>query len=392
MNFSQTNRQILSVAVVVIVLLVSLTALAQTNRVYIETNNGLTGQNAVLGYSNDGAGNLTLLPSAPYPTGGTGITNFPNTGVALDADTEVITNTAHTLLFAVDMHSNTVASFTINADGSLTSVPGSPFPSNGPQPSGLTWTDGSNGTGLLTVMNKDSDPNQTATNPNFTTFAVSASGVLTPAGNTITLPAGASPTSAVEGKSHVIFGDLFMGVPSAINSYRISGNGTLTRLSGKTVPNGDHVFFGVTVHPTLNVFYAGLPADSQIGVYTYAPLTGAMTFTRTVANTGTAICWLTTNAAGTFLYTSETLSNSISVYSLATPTNPTQIQHFSLAAGGNNGPTNLKFDTTGKFLYVLTGNTLHVLSVGANGMVRETVTPVALPIASNDIAQGMATF
>lgn len=392
MNFSQMNRQALRLATAALILLTGITVLAQSSKLYIETNNGGTGQNAVLGYSNDGAGNLTLLPGAPYGTGGTGITNFPNTGVALDADVEVTTNTAHTLLFAVDMHSNTIGAFTINADGSLTSVPGSPFASLGPQPSSLSWTDGSNGTGLLTAMNKDSDPAQPATNPNITTFAVSSSGVLSSTGNTITLPAGASPTSVVNGKSHIIFADLFMGVPSAINSYRISGSGAMTRLTGKTVPNGDHVFFGVAVHPTKNIFYTGLPADSQIGVYTYAPVTGAITFTRTVADPGTAVCWLTTNAAGTFLYVSETLSNSITVYSLAAATNPTQVQHFNLASGGNNGPTNISLDPTGKFLYVLTGNTLHVLNVAANGMVRETITPVALPIASNDIAQGLVTF
>jgi 6-phosphogluconolactonase (cycloisomerase 2 family) len=392
MNFSQINRQALRLAVAALILFTGLSAFAQLNVVYLETNNGLTGQNAVLGYSNDGNGNLTLLPGAPYLTGGTGITNFPNTGLALDADTEVITNTAHTLLFAVDMHSNTIASFKINADGSLTAVSGSPFPSNGPQPASLAWTDGSNGAGLLTVTNKDSDPNQTATNPNFTTFSVTAGGVLTPSGSTITLPSGSSPTAAYVGKSHLIFGDLFMGVPSAINSYRISGNGTLTRLSGKTVPNGDHVFFGIAFHPSKNIFYTGLPADSQIGVYTYSPVTGLMTFTRTVVDPGTAVCWLATNAAGTFLYVSETLSNSITVYSLATPTNPAQVQHFTLASGGNNGPTNLAFDSTGKFLYVLTGNTLHILNVAANGMVKESITPLALPVASNDIAQGLATF
>ncbi|HZQ68784.1 MAG TPA: beta-propeller fold lactonase family protein [Terriglobales bacterium] len=392
MNFSQINRQVFCLAVVVLILLSGVAVFAQSNFVYLETNNGLTGQNAVLGYSNDGNGNLTLLPGAPYPTGGTGLTNFPNTGLALDADVEVVTNPAHTLMFAVDMHSNTIGAFTINANGSLTAVPGSPFPSLGPQPSSLSWTDTSNGAGVLTVMNKDSDPNQTATNPNITTFASSSSGVLTPTGNTITLPSGASPTSVVNGKSHIIFADLFMGVPSAINSYRVNSSGVLTRLSGKTVPNGDHVFFGIAPHPSRNIFYAGLPGDSLIGVYAYAPLTGIMTFTRTVANTGTAICWLTTNKAGTFLYTSETLSNSITVYSLANPTTPTQVQHFTLASGGNNGPTNLAFDTTGKFLYVLTGNTLHVLTVAANGTVKETITPVALPVASNDIAQGLVTF
>ena len=392
MNISQINHRALRCAVAALFLLSGLTALAQSSKVYLETNNGMTGQNAVLGYSNDGSGNLTLLPGAPYFTGGTGITNFPNTGVALDADVEVMTNTAHTLLFAVDMHSNTVGAFTVNSNGSLTSVPGSPFGSLGPQPSSLSWTDGSNGTGLLTVMNKDSDPGQTATNPNITTFAVSSAGVLSSTGNTITLPAGASPTSVVNGKSHIIFADLFMGVPSAINAYRISGAGAMTRLTGKTVPNGDHVFFGVAVHPTKNIFYTGLPADSQIGVYTYSPTTGAITFTRTVVDPGTAVCWLTTNSAGTFLYVSETLSNSITVFSLAAPTNPTQIQHFTLASGGNNGPTNLAFDPSGKFLYVMTGNLLHVLNVAANGMVKESITPVALPIASNDIAQGLVAF
>src|SRR5438105_1610692 len=109
---------------------------AQVNAVYVESNDPTA--NTVIGYKNDGLGNLTLLPGSPYSTGGTGW--VPPTGQALgfqaDDDQQIITNSASTLLFAVNGHSNTIAAFTINSDGSLTPT-GPAISSAGSQPASL---------------------------------------------------------------------------------------------------------------------------------------------------------------------------------------------------------------------------------------------------------------
>src|SRR5205807_849789 len=56
---------------------------------------------------------------------------------ALDADQQVVTNAAHTLLFAVNQGSDTIAVFRIARDGNLHPVKGSPFPSGGHAPTSV---------------------------------------------------------------------------------------------------------------------------------------------------------------------------------------------------------------------------------------------------------------
>jgi len=63
---------------------------------------------------NASTGDLTLTSAASFPTGGTN-----PTAIAIDP--------TGTHLYATNQDSNTVAAFTINADGSLTKVTGSPF-------------------------------------------------------------------------------------------------------------------------------------------------------------------------------------------------------------------------------------------------------------------------
>src|SRR5437764_4577475 len=90
----------------------ALLAHGQVNAVYVETNDSTA--NTVLGYSNDGLGNLTALPGSPYSSSGTGWPG-PLTDQQ-DADGQIITNAAGTLLFAVNGHSNTVADYAVNSD------------------------------------------------------------------------------------------------------------------------------------------------------------------------------------------------------------------------------------------------------------------------------------
>nr|MBA3916426.1 hypothetical protein [Terriglobales bacterium] len=83
---------------------------AQTNAVYVESNISSPNGNSILGYSNDGFGNLTPLPGSPYLTKGSGWAPKSGTGLAFqqDDDTQIVTNAAGTLMFAVNGRSNTI--------------------------------------------------------------------------------------------------------------------------------------------------------------------------------------------------------------------------------------------------------------------------------------------
>lgn len=138
--------------------------------VYVETNS-TAGQNGVLAFSRDRFGQLKELPGSPFATNGTGVIDLTFALGPFANDQPVIANPEHTLLFAVNEGSNSVAVFYIGGDGALTPVAGSPFPSGGFQPVSLSLLGNT-----LTVVNKNEDPAQASAEavaqPNYTTFRV----------------------------------------------------------------------------------------------------------------------------------------------------------------------------------------------------------------------------
>ena len=390
-----------SVTIVLLLLCFVATGVAQKNLVYIDGNVGLcptcvANRNLILAFVNDGTGKLTPVKGQPFKTGGTGI--YQETpGLPFDADNQLIINPEGTLLFAVNMHSNNIAAFNINSDGSLTAVTGSPFASNGPQPAALGLLDNAlpSGGSILVVANADNDPGQTQTAPNFSSFDVTSSGNLTlNSAATITLPTGSSPSQVlVNQKAKLMFGMQFVGTnnQAVLGSYRIKSDGSMN-LENSVNPPGGSQFLGEVQHPIQLALYVGLPDVSQIGAYQFGIQNGQVFFKRAVNNQGILPCWLTINKAGTRLYTSETGSGTVTVYDLTHFLTPLQLQHFTLAAGGSFGPTNLALDPTEKFLYVLTGTTLHVLSVATDGTLTETVTPRPLGVPSGTVPAGLATL
>ena len=162
--------------------------------IYVESNIGtVDDQNSVYAWSNDGLGNMTALPGSPYLTGGTGV-NAPGSS-EINADQEVIANQDGSAIYAVNGHSNTIAAFNVNADGTLTTVTGSPFASGGQDPASI----GTHGN-FLVVANKNFDPNQNIDDnvPNYTTFAVKRnhSLVMNP-GSTLELAKDSGPSQAL---------------------------------------------------------------------------------------------------------------------------------------------------------------------------------------------------
>src|SRR5207248_2728263 len=137
-----------------------------------------------------------------------------------------------------------------------------------------------------------------------------------------------------------------------------------------------HLFLGLAQHPINSALYAGIPDGAQLGVYKFGVISGTLTFNSTAANSGSLICWLAINTAGTRIYSGDTGSNTVGVYDSTNSLSPVELQEFTLSTGGNYPVTNVAIDPTGQFLYALTGNELHILNISAtDGTLTETVAP-----------------
>jgi 6-phosphogluconolactonase (cycloisomerase 2 family) len=206
-----------------------------THVVYVETNDITPGQNAVLGYARAADGSLTPLPGSPFPIGGTGVGN-PTQGLGPDdSDQELVATPDHTRLFAVNAGSNTIAVLDIHADGTLAAVAGSPFPSGGISPVSV----GVSGS-FLYVVNQDEDPAQDAAagTPGYTAFTVASDGALTAIPGS-TVSAGVSPSVAlVSADGKLLFGADFLAplksVPPQppLRAFAIGADGKLTAAPG----------------------------------------------------------------------------------------------------------------------------------------------------------------
>ncbi|MGH8907602.1 MAG: lactonase family protein [Egibacteraceae bacterium] len=357
--------------------------------VYVGSNDPAPGGNAVLAYRRPQSGGLSMLGS--FPTRGIGVGNPAGILGPDDADQNVIVNPDGTMLFAVNGGSDTIAVFDIHADGSLSHVDGSPFPSGGVQPVSLGLAGD-----RLYVVNKDQDPARPSTSarPNYTGFAVSGQGRLSPIdGSTVTVGEGASPTQALISPSgDLLFGaDLLAGM---LQSMRIMADGRLeqrppTPVDARPGP------LGLAAHPTRPLLYAGLPGASRLAVYSY-DAAGALTPVTTAPNSGRALCWISLNREATRLYTSNNADSSLSVYDLTDPMAPMEIQHLSL---NGRSPFQQSMDPSGEFLYVVAvnlsdpdpaSNALYELAVMPDGTLKPAAPPTILPVPVGTHAAGVA--
>lgn len=392
-----------------------------TGVLYVEGNDPTAGQNAVLAYRRAADGSLTPLPGSPFRTGGTGVANPTQMLGPDDADQTVVADSARRVLYVVNGGSNTIAVLHIAADGSLTPVAGSPFPSGGVDPSSVGLAGN-----RLVVVNKAQDPAQNAGGgtPNYTVFSIGGDGALTPVPeSTVTSVPGASPSQALVTPGGVVIGADFLApiAPAPAGSLRafaLSTGGTLPPAPGTPLqlPGGPammRVALGLGAHPSQPVVYVGFTLQNKLGVYTYGP-DGALTYVTAVANSGMALCWVRPTRTGATLYTSNTLTNSVSRYDATNALSPVERQQLVLREPGPTYPLmGMQVPTSQAFqlalapdertLYVVSqhtnpdftaanGNWLHTVAVAADGTMSETVAPLQLPGGTRVRPQGVVAF
>jgi DNA-binding beta-propeller fold protein YncE len=368
------------------------------NLVYVTSNIGsVPNMNSVYAWTNDGSGNLTPVSGSPYLTGGTGFYDPNYASFSDEADKEIVISPATNRLFTVNADSNTIAVMNVSTTGSLTPVAGSPFASGGQEPLSLAISNGvlAEGQSVLTVDNMADDPNQVDGAANLNTFVITGSGTLGVIPNsTVSLGVGANPTQveAITGSTNFVaaVGRGSGSLPPTVYMFHMA-RGVLTLVHDLQVPVGG-ALIGMAVDPLSPTMYVGYPSNNQFSVVQYSTTSGALTPLKRLPASGLATCWLAVNSAGTDLYTVNFQSGTVNVYSIATPTSPVMLQSF-LLSGASPMPTNVAFDPTGQFLYVLTEQTMHVLNVSqTDGTLSETVSPVTIPVPTGEIPIGVATL
>jgi 6-phosphogluconolactonase (cycloisomerase 2 family) len=369
--------------------------------VYTESNNPAAGQNAVLAFRQTDDGGLKLIGT--FKTGGTGQINLPKVIGPDDSSQEVVATSDGRFLFAVNQGSNSVSAFRIDRDGGLDRI--GTFDSGGVQPDSI----GISGDHLYVSNRGDSTATHPGTvAPNITAFTIDDDGSLDAIPNsTVTFPVDTSPAqNLISPDGKLLFADIF-AVPGStapqgntIAPFQIQSDGTLKLAPGGNVgaPASPPLLLGTDTNPNLPIIYAGLTGANEIATFTYDK-SGQLTFVGTSPVQGAGPCWIAVSPDGQFLYSGDTGTDSVGVFSLKDPLHPVEIQEFAL--GGPHAPPGsppgtlqanvfqVAVSPDGHTVYAVSqstnptgsfpqGNQLHILSVGADGKLSEPTGPILL--------------
>jgi len=391
--------------------------------VYIQTNNYQKSMNAIIAYRNFGDGKLQPVLGGPFLTGGSGIANPGYIFGPNESDGEIKISNDKQYLLTVNSGSNTIAVFRIYQDGTLSHVPGSPFPSGGETPVSIDiWQQ------FVIVLNKSHNPLQPATQkPNYTMFRMEGDGSLTPVpGGKYELPAGTSPAQVVASKTQAyvygsnIFGNNFTPPVQPISGFTISNSGILTPIAGNNpyyIP-GQGGAIGLCHNWKYNHLYEST-GGARFSLYGIDGYTGKLTFGREEkADVGCSRFCM--DNAGNRLFTANTQRNSVYEFNFRSATDvgltsTLTLKNFGPLFGGVPGSpysgnsssqcVSLAPSSDDKFLYVVSQhanpdltignyNFLHVVQLtgGAWDAMHEDTDPIQLPVANNLRPRGIAVL
>ena len=307
--------------------------------VYLDDNT--VGTNTIGAFDRHADGSLTPMPGSPFPAGGAG------TGAGLASQGALQFSSDGRYLLAVDAGSNQISVLRVGWDGSLQLVPGGVVSSGGPTPVSVAVHDG-----LVYVANSG------AIGPNFTGFTLSPWGELQPlAGSTVAVPNGAQPDDVLFNSiGNALVGNL-TGT-SQIESFSVGFGGLLTAAPGSPLTAQGLGPFGSEFRPTdpFQLFVsnahngAGLGTVSAFNVAWDGALTsiGASPF----ADAQTAPCWVEISHDGQFLFTVNTASGDISRYWIAPNGTLVLLGSTPVSATGGVGAVDARLSPDGRTLYV----------------------------------------
>jgi 6-phosphogluconolactonase len=338
---------------------------------YVYVNDNTTGTNTIAGFLRHPDGSLTPLPGSPFPAGGAGT----GSGIGSQGALQQASNGRY--LLAVDAGSNQVSVLKIGSGGGL-SLAGSPVSSGGTMPVSIAVH-----YSLVYVANASGTPN-------FTGFTISSAGALTPlAGSTVPLPSGSLPGDVLFNATGAVLAGTLVD-SSQIVTFTVGSGGLLTPAPGSPFPAQATGPFGSEFRPTnpSQLFVSNAHAGANLGTVSAFSVAADGTLTSIgaspFADLQTAPCWVEITSDGRFLFAVNTAVPSISSYAIS-PGGSLRL----LGSTVFNFPTGLapqdaRLSPDGKILYVVdTGaGKVSAFKVRDGSLTELPSSPTSLPAGS----------
>jgi uncharacterized protein (TIGR03000 family) len=324
-------------------------------------------RNGVIVLERRADGSLTEVAGSPFPTGGKGLAGG-------DIDEQGAIHIHGEYVLALNPGSDSIAVLHVGKGGMLTPVPGSPFPSGGTAPLSITVHGD-----LVYVANQAPAFARPMSAPNVTGFHMGQDGKLTPIANSkATFPAGHGPAQvefSPDGEAVVVVSGFQDEDSSRIHGYKVQKDGTLVEGPGSPAqPKGVSGVVGFSWSPDGRRVYVSNFRGSAVTVFDVNRDNGGVKQVgEAYGDQEKAACWTTLAADGKTLYVGNFVSNSISAFDVHPDGKLTL-----LGTAKRRGPTNpdtkdLALSPDGRFLYAVGSGAreVAVFRIGADRLPAE---------------------
>jgi 6-phosphogluconolactonase len=349
---------------------------AVVGHAYVDDNTATV--NTVAGFDRHADGSLTPIPGSPFPIGGAGL------GAGLASQGAIQLSADGRFLLAVDAGSNQISVLRLGQGGVGQPV-GAPVPSGGSEPLSIAVSGN-----LVYVANAG------ASAPNVTGFLLSGGGRLTALpGSTVPLPASSGPDDVLfDPRGHKLIVDL--DNTSSIASFHVRRDGLLLAAPGSPIAAQGAGPFGAEFRPTnpSQLFVSNAHGGAGAGTVSTFLVAGsgqlASIGTSPFADQQTAPCWVEISHDGRFLFTVNTGSGEISRYSINPDGSLVLLGSTSFGVVGA-GAVDLRLSPDGRTLLVdgSKANVIASFAVSGGELSELAGSPTALPTGA--FAAGLVT-
>jgi 6-phosphogluconolactonase len=359
-----------SIRLLLLVSLFAVCVLAQGTFVY--TNNDRI-PNSISAFSAAANGALSPVPGSPFLTGGNGV------GGGFFASNRITTAVVKDFLYVANGGSNTVSAFSINpTTGFLAAVPGSPFATGGV----------ADGPGMSLTATPDNKFLIAANGASMTitVFSIAANGALSQVPGSPFPSGAAGPLASAKVTSDAKFLTV-TSAPGNVSVFSITATGGLLLTPGSPFPDPGAAGIDCNCASTqLDVALNGA-ASAKVDVLNISPLSGVLSripgspFTGPGSNSNVAVL----SPDDSELFVSNQGNNTVTVFSVAANGSLTVVPGSPFPAPGAIAPSGMATNQAGTLLYAADlNNLISGFSVAANG----ALTPVPGSPFSNGFPGG----
>jgi len=344
---------------------------------HVYVNDNTAGTNTIGAFDQHADGSLTTMAGSPFSAGGAG------TGTIVGSQGSIQPTSDGNWVLAVDAGSNQISVLAVGADGSLTPASGSPVSSGGIEPVSIAVHGD-----LVYVANEGNG----STGSNYTGFTLGNDGRLTPLSNsTVALPPTALPGDILfNGTGKNLIGiEVGTTDPSTfrIDSFLVGSDGRLTAAAGSPFPAEAAGPFGSSFSPTdphrLYVSNAhGGTNNGSVSAFSVNPNAKVKSITGSpFADQQTAPCWVEISHDGRYLFAVNTGSTTISSYRINANGTLSLIGSTPFSSGLGIRPFDARLDAAGTHLYVVDAAIASVSGFAVDGgsLTELSSSPAALP-------------